>query len=212
MEELNLNLDKLILGSNPLYGVDHFSSQRAREKARGMTSDKIISVLKASFSSGATGFNFSPHPAIYANLGRLKEEGYGARVGLYPMLPDTQSYITAQLKSGTTGMIRHLFTDLGLSTGTHALIEGTLSWLTSDPTRALKLYLDVEVKRLAEIAPRNFEIRVVLAHEMLTDLALALELDQMVKTYVEYLHDKYKIEAGFVTRNFPRFVEFCDNL
>lgn len=205
-----MDLDRLILGSNPLYGVDHFSAERARERFLRLDSEKIVDVLKASFSAGATGFNFSPHPIIFEVLARLKEEGYSHQIGLYPMLPDTQTYVTTQLNSGTTGMIKRLLGDLGFAAGTHALIKGGLSLLTSDPMRVMKLYLDVETKRLTDTAPANFKLRVVIAHEIISDMALALKSKEILRTYVEYLHDKYNVQAGFVTRNFHRFVEFCE--
>ena len=203
-------LDSLILGSNPLYGVDHFSSQRARERLLQLNSDKIINVVKTALSAGATGFNFSPHPVIRDILKRLKEEGCSRQVGLYPMLPDTQTFVTTQLNNGTTGMIKQLLGDLGVTAGTRALVQGGLSWLTVDPLRAMKLYLDVEIKRLTDIAPDNSRIKAVMAHEVISDLALALKLEGVMRTYIEHLHDKYGLQAGFVTRNFPRFVEYCE--
>lgn len=205
-----MDLDRLILGSNPLYGVDHFSSQRARERSLQLKSDRIFGVVKASLSAGATGFNFSPHPIIYDILGELKEEGYGHNLGLYPMLPNAQTYITAQLNSGTVGMAKLLLRNLGVAAGARAIVYGGLSWLTTDPVRAMRLYIDIEITKLTDIAPSNAKIRVVLAHEVLSDLILALKMEEILRIYIEHLHDKHGLQAGFVTRNFPRFVQFCE--
>ena len=207
-----MDLDRLILGSNPIYGVDHFSSERARERSLRLSSDEITRVVKAAFSAGATGFNFSPQPIICSVLTSLKKEGYNRRIALYPMLPDTQTYVTTQLNSGTAGMIGRLLGDLGVTSGARAVIQGGLSWLTTDPLRAMKLYLDLEIRKLNDIMPDNSSIRAVVAHEAVTDLALALRLDRLLRTYVEHIHDKHGLYAGFVTRNFPRFIEFCEEI
>ena len=207
-----MGLDRLILGSNPLYGVDHFSSERARERSARLNTHRRIEVAKVAFSAGATGFNFSPHPAISNILKGLKEEGYSKRIGLYPILPDTQTYITSQLNSGTTGMIKQLLGDLGVTAGARALVQGGLTWLTTDPVRAMRLYIDIEVERLTDIMPINFGVKAVMAHEIISDMALALGLGDLLRSFVEHLHDKHNLQAGFVTRNLPRFVDFLQKV
>jgi hypothetical protein len=204
-----LNLDRLILGANPLCGVDHFSSDRARERSLQLSRDKILAVVKASFSAGATGFNFSPHPIVYNILKKLREEECSYAFGLYPMFPDTQTYVKTQLTSGTTGMLKQLLGDLGVMGSARALVQGGLSWMTADPLRAMKLYLDMEIDKLLDIAPSNSRLKTVLAHEVLTDLALAFRSDNIIRIYFEHLKDKHRLVPGFVTRNFPRFVDFC---
>jgi uncharacterized protein (DUF486 family) len=43
-------------------------------------------------------------------------------------------------------------------------------------------------------------------HEIITDMALALDLDQIFKSYVDYVK-RLAIRPGFETRNFPYFVD-----
>lgn len=206
------SLDTYILGANPLSGVDHFLPERARERALLLNKDRIISVIIRSLQSGAQGFNFGANPTTYGLLRTLRDSGFDEPFGLYPIVPDLQIYVSSQLKKGTFGMISDALDSLNWSAKASALFRGGLSVVTLDPLRAMKVFLDVEINKIIEASPPSAKLKSVIVHEAVTDLAMLLEVDEVFKTFVNFVKDRYDVMPGFVTRNLPRFIDFCQRI
>ena len=203
-----MSLDPMILGVNPFAGVSHFSGQRAREKSAVTTPNDISQVMRHSFDAGATGFNVAVDDRGYELLKILSEIRTPHEIGIYALVPDTKKYVTAQLSKGTFGMISDVLAELDWGARMKTVVQGGLALLTSDPLRAVKTYLDVELKKLRQRLPSNTRLVAVLAHEAVTDTAIAIGAAEVLRTYISHVIDR-GVTPGFVTRNFPRFVEFC---
>ena len=202
-------MDRLILGANPLAGVDHFMNERARERLLNINEEKSAQTIRAAFEAGAQGFNFSPSSELYGILKSMKENGYRHEFGLYPILPDINTYRETFLTQGSLGMVRQILAELSWSGKVRMIAQSGLSILTVDITRAMKAYIDMEIERLFQVMPERARLRSTLIFEALTDMAVAFRTRDIITEYANYLQDKYHIKAGFVTRNLPRFVEFC---
>jgi hypothetical protein len=207
---MNSNLDQLILGVNPFSNVDHFLRERARERSTRLDKNKISETLLRAFESGARGFNFATDETGFALLKNLGACGYNGEIGLYPMIPDTQTYVSAQLAGGTMGVISQALGNLSLTGRAKAILQGGLSIVTADPIRAIRILIDVEINRLLNAIPENAKLRSVLIHDSITDTAIALGASEILQMYADHVWDSYKVWPGFVTRNFPFFVEFCE--
>ena len=77
--------------------------------------------------------------------------------------------------------------------------------LTSNPIDVMKAYLSYEIIRIKASAKNRGTLRSVLLHEVITDMAIALNLESLVKSYIKFMID-HDIEPGFETRNFSYFV------
>ena len=77
--------------------------------------------------------------------------------------------------------------------------------MTSDPIDVMKAYLSYEIIRIKASAKNRGILRSVLLHEVITDMAIALNLESLVKSYIKFMND-HGIEPGFETRNFSYFV------
>jgi hypothetical protein len=203
------SLDKLILGWNPLLGVYHFLPEKAREKAPLLSIERCINVIFAAVSSGARGFNFGVEPKAYQILASLKELDLGCQVGLYPIIPNVQSLVSVQLRKGTMGMLIDTLKALSWSNKSLSLLRIGISAIATDPKRAVKAYLDAEVEKLLKSSSTHKKLKCILLHEVATDLAVCYDAVNLIMHYIKYLREK-KIYPGFVTRNFVRFVDFCE--
>jgi hypothetical protein len=193
-----VNIDQLILGANPLVGVDHFSRARGRDRYLMMNPNNVFDTMDSAFVAGAQGFNFGVDPSIYKLLREMKEKNYDRRFGMYLILPDMRTYAGAYLSGGPMGVMKELLNNLSWSEKAKAIAQGGLTVLTADPVRA-------------EIAPRKAELKTVLAFEAITEMILSFRLQDFLTDYVSHLADTFRIRAGFVTRNFTRFVKFCED-
>jgi hypothetical protein len=206
-------LDQLVLGANPLVGVDHFSRARGRDRILGLGSDRILQVIESAFSSGATGFNFGPDSSIYGILRRMKENGYSKSFGVYFILPDMRTYSNAYLTKGAMGVMKELLNNLSWTEKAKAIVQGGLTMLTANPTRGMNMYIDIELSKLLDILPPNAALKSTLVFEAITDMILSFRVKSLLIDYVHHVEDTFHIKPGFVTRNFTRFVEFvaeCD--
>jgi hypothetical protein len=73
----------------------------------------------------------------------------------------------------------------------------------------MKAYLGYELSRLDSVVNKKVRLESVLLHQLVTDLALALNLDWLFKDYINYLSRK-KITFGFNTGNFVYLIKKFD--
>jgi hypothetical protein len=75
-----------------------------------------------------------------------------------------------------------------------------------DPVALMKTYLIYEISRVKSSIGKRQNIDSVLLHEVITDLALALNLDWLFKSYATFVGE-LGIKPGFETRNFAYLVK-----
>ncbi len=92
-----------------------------------------------------------------------------------------------------------------LSGNVGAMFGGLSSVITMNPKGLMKTYLAYEISRIQSATKKKAKINSVLLHEVITDMALAMNLDWLFKSYISYLSAK-GITPGFNTRNFPYLV------
>jgi len=203
-------LERVLIGDNPFIGVDHLSQDRAREKLTLLNVQKEISVLQTAFANGASGFVFSTHPAHLEAFSLLAKENPELSFELYPLLPYAQGYVRSATERGMVGMISELFGQLRWGGKVKALVGGGISTITANPYKMLETFVDMEIGRFLQVAPPKAKLKAVFLHEIIVDLALSLQLREILERYVSYINGQYHVKAGLVTRNFERLVQFFE--
>lgn len=201
------HVDRLILGTNPFSGTDHFLAERARLRKLTLDADQIRRVMESAFASGASGMNVGTDARGYQIIRALGEISSKEKIGVYALVPDTRKYVTAQLTNGTWAMVSDALEGLSMSKKVKTVIRGGLSVLTSDPAIATKAFVEAELMRIKSSLPSNAELRSVLVHEAVTDIAVALHAGNLLKTYIDAV-SRNGVRPGFVTRNLVAFVDF----
>jgi hypothetical protein len=69
----------------------------------------------------------------------------------------------------------------------------------------MKTYVSYETSRITSSCEKRQKLTSVLLHEVVTDMAIALNLDWFVKSYVRFV-SRLGIKPGFETRNFAYLV------
>jgi len=75
----------------------------------------------------------------------------------------------------------------------------------NDPASLLRSYLMYEVYRLKASAGRKAAVASIMLHEVVTDMALALDMEWLIRTHIGFMR-KRGIRPGFETRNFAYLV------
>jgi len=197
----------LLIGDNPFLGVSHYSQVRAREKLEYLRLQTVLRVIERAIRCGATGFTFSVHPVNLEILSALRDAGtLDQEFELFPILPYAAGYVRVLNERGMSGLLREELSKLSLPNKAKTLLKSSLSAVTLDPVRMMNAYIDVQLASIPGLKRAN--LKAVLLHEVVTDLALSFRANHLFDSYARHIRNKYGVMPGFVTRNLARFAEF----
>jgi predicted aldo/keto reductase-like oxidoreductase len=206
LKEGTSNMDRVIMGDNQFFGVNHMSEERGMANAiRFQNVKSIIEVLDMAYQCGIRAFTFSTHEQVeqicdYFRANTLKY----VDLRLYPALPYAHKYANLVNEKGIAGTIKDvLFTGNTVSQAARMMMHGGAVLLKQDPTDVMKLLIDAEMKMF-----RGLNVQVVFLQNIVTDLLLGLGWKDIFREYVSYIEYKYNAKAGFQTLNLPKLVDF----
>lgn len=203
MEKLNL-----LVGDNPFHGISHLSQERARARGIEQTrnlSDHAANLVQLSLENGADGFLCSIDEITLSVIEKLNS--FPRKVKLYAIAPYAYEYVR---KSAQTGGVAGLAASVAKSmifSRNIKVIASNLGGLARFELPALlEAYVAYELSRIKAVSGRNIQLVSFMLHEIITDMMLALNMEQLCKIYIEFL-EKNNIRPGFETRNFPYLVD-----
>ena len=197
-----------LVGDNPFLNISHLSQSKARERSEDPSNPAFAArLLRLAVENGANGFTFSVCDSNLAILDTLDLTGLPDAFGLYPVVPYAFEYVQkATQRGGMSGLVKTLGWEMVKSGNATSLVYGSLTALTSNPKTLMKAYLAYELSRLYPHLGNKVQLRSVLLHQLVTDMALALNLDWLFKDYITFLSKK-EITPGFNTGNFAYLVK-----
>lgn len=197
----------LLVGDNPFHGISHLSQERARVRGDELTYPEYAAKLvMTSLRNGANGFMFSVSDITLSILRILRETGGSERLRLYALVPYAYEYVRlATQVGGIPGLAKKFSKEIVASGNLRAIAMGLKGVIRTDLVALLKAYLVYEISRIKTSAGKQANLDSMLLHEIITDMALALNLDWLFKSYVDFMLE-LGITPGFETRNFAHLV------
>jgi hypothetical protein len=197
----------LLVGDNPFHGISHLSQERSRSRADTIThADYAAGLVATALENGADGFMFSVDDTTLSILRIIHEKEGEINLDLYAIVPYAYDYVRlATQAGGITGLARKVAKEIVISFNIKAMATGLKAAATIDPKALLKTYLTYEISRIKSSAGKGMNLKSVMLHEIITDMALALNLDWLFKAHIEFMLKK-GIKPGFETRNFAYLV------
>ena len=197
----------LLVGDNPFHGISHLSQERSKARISiSENPDAAANLVCLALNNSANGFMFSVSEITLATLKKIREKGEISRLGLYAIVPYAYEYVRlATQTGGLVGLAKRFSTQLMTSWNLGAIASGVKGVLGMNPEALLRTYLSYEISRIKSAAGKNARIESILLHEVITDMALALNLDWLFHVYSSYLL-KRDITPGFNTCNLPTLV------
>jgi hypothetical protein len=207
LKKMNREQPILLVGDNPFHGISHLSQQNVKNRGTGITHAKYASdIVKTAIENGANGFMFSVSETTLSILHMLPEKEPKERLNLYALVPYAYEYVRlATHEGGLPGLAKRFAKEVLQSGNLKTVGVGLKGVLTSDPMDVMKAYLSYEIIRVKASAKNRGVLRSVLLHEVITDMAIAHNLESLVKSYIKFMND-HGIEPGFETRNFSYLV------
>lgn len=193
------------MGDNPFHGVSHLSQNRARERSKNI-SDPLYcaNLVKNAVDNGADGFMFSVSEMTLNIIRELSRNDVALK--LYAIAPAASDYVRLASRLGTPGMAIHLAKQIIKSGNPKAIMSGFKGVVFQNPVSLMKAFLYYEIYRIRSVSKPVNSIYCFMLHEIITDMALALNLDWIFKAFVDFMIS-LKIKPGFETRNSPLLID-----
>jgi hypothetical protein len=197
----------LLVGDNPFHGISHLSQERSRLRDDTIThADYAAGLVATALENGADGFMFSVDDTTLSILRIIREKAGKINLDLYAIVPYAYDYVRlATQAGGITGLARKVAKEIVVSFNVKAVATGLKAAATMDPKALLKTYLTYEISRIRSSAGKKMNLKSVILHEIITDMALALNLDSLFKLHIDFMVKK-GMKPGFETRNFAYLV------
>jgi hypothetical protein len=196
---------RLLVGDNPFHGISHLSQERARLRAKEESPSDVAfasQLVRTSLDSGASGFMFS---VSETTLSILKSLDGSRKPDLYAIVPYAYEYVRLATRlGGMSGLAKRVIRQIAFSGNLSAVAPKMIGLIRANPSSFLNTYLIYEISRIRSVAGKGSP-KCVMLHEIVTDMALAFNLDWLLKSYIKFML-KSKIKAGFETRNFAYLV------
>jgi len=196
----------LLVGDNPFHGISHLSQERARARSEKINfTEFAANLVMSSLENGADGFMFSVSETTLSILQTIRKKTGKKPLVLYAIVPYAYEYVRLATQLGTLGLAKKLGQKIAFTGNSRAIITGLKGVIKMDPEALMKTYLLYEISRIKSSAGKRMNIESLMLHEVVTDMALALNSDWLIKSFIDFLLG-LKIKPGFETRNFAYLI------
>jgi hypothetical protein len=196
----------LLVGDNPFHGISHLTQERSRARDPAISDvENATGLVATSLDNGADGFMFSVSETTLAILAKLGERVESKKPRLYAIVPYAYEYVRLATEVGMQGLARKFAKQIMFSRDVKNLLRGLKGVLYADLAALLETYVKFEVSRIRSASRKKMILDSVFIHEVLTEMALAMKLERLFKSYIEFMK-RSGITPGFETRNFAYLV------
>jgi hypothetical protein len=205
---LTLKKPILLVGDNPFHGISHLSQEQSRVRnAKIKDVDYASNLVTTSLKNGAGGFMFTVSETTLSILKEVTKKDRDSQLELYAIVPYAYEYVRlATQLGGVMGIARKIGKEMITSLNFSAIAMSVKGLSLLDVKALMKAYLLYEISKIKSVSGKQANLVSVILHEIITEMALALDWDWFFKSYVDFL-SKRGIKPGFETRNFAFFVK-----
>lgn len=193
-------LDKILLGHNPLFGVDHLSQERGNAKDQKFGNKSALAeVLRYAHSKGVKAMMMSTHPRAQVVLDIIAEDPVLRNdFTVYPLLPYIVKYVRQANEKGMFNVLTDLLTQAGAGKTLSMMVTGVTGLASGNMFKMIKILMDIEM-----LPFKGHKIGAVFMHDTLVDLAIGLGCEETFDVFREHMEKSYNAPAGLITKNVP---------
>ena len=194
-------LDKIILGDNQFFGINHRSQEKSEEMSKRFGNiDNIFEVYDNAFDCGVRAVMLNSNEKAVAICDRFRnnKSKYGD-IAWYPSIPYAYKYANMVNELGIFPAINETIFKGNSAKGVLGMMaKGVTVAITKDAMKMMEMLIDVEYKMF-----RDLNVKVFFLQNIITDLILGFDIKEVFEHFCEYIRKKYKVTPGFVTLNLP---------
>lgn len=194
-------LDKVIIGDNQFFGINHRSQEKAAEMLQRFSKlDNIFQVYDNAFDCGikAVMLNSNQRAVEICDRFRQEKSKYGD-IAWYPSMPYAHKYADMVNEIGILPAISETILKGNSASGVLGMIaKGGTALLGKDAMKMMEMLIDIEFKMF-----KGLNVKVLFLQNIVTDLILGFGVKEVFEHFCEYVRKKYNVLPGFVTLNMP---------
>lgn len=197
-------MDRILFGDNQFFGINHLSEEKSRTQSVKFKDNRsIIETLDYVYDIGLRTFMCTTHDRISDICDHIrKNETRYQGFKIYPCMPYAHKYNNAVTELGPIGALKKFMPSNLMG----AMAKGGMALARKDYIAMMKLLVDFEMKMFEGV-----DTPVIFLQNIVTDMVLGLGMDEFFEAFYDYIHHKYKAEAGFITMNLPRMLDALEN-
>jgi len=199
-------MERILLGDNQFFGINHLSEEKARAQAmKFQETSAVIDVLDMAYDEGIKVLMCTTHERIadICDHIRAHPERY-EDFQFYPCMPYAHKYANAVTEFGMFGALKSFLPDQG-AVGT--LVGGFVSMARKDVKGLIEILIDAEMKMF-----QGLKTPVILLQNVITDLILGLGMKDVFRMFCDHVRDRYNAEPGFITMNVPKLLDALEEV
>lgn len=200
-------LDKILLGHNPLFGVNHLSQVQGNAKDQQFENrSSLTEILRYAHSKGVKAMMMSTHPRAQVILDIIEKDPIlKDDFTVYPLLPYVIKYVRASNEKGMFNVVKDLLGEAGTGGSLSMFMNGLGSIVSGNLFKTIKILIDIEM-----LPFKNHRLGAVFMHDGLVDLALGLGCHEAFDVFRDHIEKKYCVPGGLITKNTPMLVDALD--
>ena len=202
-------IDRVILGDNQFFGVNHMSQDRGHETYEQFKDlSEIMRILNYAVDKGVHGVMFSTHPSIGKICDMIREnEHLRKNLNIYVNVPYIIKYVSMVTEMGMYDTMKTVITSQKGKNRAGFIAKACVNAVTLDHMGIFERLIDVE------LAPfEGLNVKAVFLHNALCDLILGYQMKDILKGFDRYIRRKYHAIPGYGTLNLTRFLEYLDEI
>jgi hypothetical protein len=160
------------------------------------------SLVLTALDNGADGFMFSINQNMLSLLKAMNKKRPKSSLRLYPIVPSAVDFIKLSGQKGMEGLAKEFAKEMLMSGNIKAVLSCLKGLTKNNIESLLSGLLCYEMSEIKSATRKRASLDSVLLHELLTDMALALDLRWLFTFYIAFMSN-LKIKPGFQTRNLP---------
>jgi hypothetical protein len=196
-------MDRILFGDNQFFAINHISEEKSRLQSIKFKDDSaIIKTLDYAMEAGINTFMCTTHDRI-ANICdyiRKYPDKY-KDFKIYPCMPYAYKYANAVTEFGYVGTLKQYVPGNFIN----SIFKGGVALISKDFISILELLIDAEMKMF-----HGINTPVIWMQNVITDLLLGLGMKDILVSFYEYVRRKYNAEAGFITMNMPKLLDYLE--
>lgn len=198
-------MDKVILGDNQFFAVNHASDEKALMQSIYFKEDAaIIKVIDQAIDLGIKTFMCTTHDRIANICNHIRNHPVKyADFAIFPCMPYAHKYANAVTDLGMVGAIKQ-FTPGNIL---NSFTKGGIAYINKDYISLMELLIDAEMKMF-----KGLSTPVIFIQNVLVDMILGLKFFKIFKEYDSYIRKKYNAEPGYITMNMPALLDALNSI
>jgi len=200
-------IDKILLGHNQFFGVNHLDAQAGNKKAVQFDDvSNIMNIVEFAFDQGATGLMMSTHDrAVKMAEAIEKSPKLKDDLGVYLLAPYIAKYVKQANEKGIVNIVKDSLSGTSFQDKMSMFMRGGVGLLTKDVKKMIPLLIDFEVAKYTKL-----NLKAIFLHDVMTDLVLGWDMVEVLQLFYDHVQKKYQTTPAFCTKNLPKLMTILE--